>query len=189
MDAAAATGMSRGWWVGMGDCTLRGAGGGGWLPRSVDRSVVACSAVSCLDRACSYSRLQCDKRRMRPSPSLSLSASLARRGRLTGERDPSCCCCRPSREFRRFPLLRWRRIRCYRLRITTTANDATPTRPSVSPYTRREHSPTHLLATRKRSEARLFACSERGAVFDSDSGPAHARPWAHMQNILLCALH
>ena len=71
MDAAA-TGMSRGWWVGMGDCTVRGTGGGGgWLPRSVDRSVVACSAVSCLDRACSYSRLQCDKRRMRPSPSLS----------------------------------------------------------------------------------------------------------------------
>ena len=72
MDAAA-TGMSRGWWVGMGDCTVRGTGGGGWLPRSADRSVVACSAVSCLDRACSYSRLQCDKRRMRPSPSPSLS--------------------------------------------------------------------------------------------------------------------
>ena len=77
MDAAAATaaGMSRGWWEGMGDCTVRGAGGGGWLPRSVGRSVVACSAVSCLDRACSYSRLQCDKRRMRPSPSLRLARS------------------------------------------------------------------------------------------------------------------
>lgn len=181
MDAAAATGMSRGWWVGMGDCTVRGTGGGGWLPRSVDRSVVACSAVSCLDRACSYSRLQCDKRRMRPSPSLSLR--LARRGRLTGERDPSCCRCRPSREFRRFPLLCWRRIRCYRLRITTTANDATPTRLPVSPYTRPEHSLARSQRGR-RSEARLFACTERGAVFDSDShglGP--------ICKIFLCALH
>ena len=112
---------------------------------TVGRSVVACSAVSCLDRAGSYSRLQCDKRGMRPSPRSAGPAHGRTRSKLLLLPPKSGVSPLP-------PPLAPRRIQCYRLRIT--ANDATPTPPSVSPYTRREHSLTHSLTRNAEDEAR-----------------------------------
>ena len=146
---------------------------------TVGRSVVACSAVSCLDRAGSYSRLQCDKRGMRPSPRSAGPAHGRTRSKLLLLPPKSGVSPLP-------PPLAPRRIQCYRLRIT--ANDATPTPPSVSPYTRREHSLTHSLATRKtkRGKAVCLHRARRRLRFGQRPRRRIARPWAHMQNSPLC---
>lgn len=153
---------------GMGWETERGAVVGGWpaaarpslvrsLPRSIGRSV-ACSAVSCLDRACSYSRLQCDKRRMRPSPPPFLRSSIAplspRSVVPAHERTRSKLSLLPPKSgvLPSYPL------RCYRLRNAVT-NYATLTRPRPPggchlTHASRTHSLSHSQCGRQSTLAR-----------------------------------
>ena len=163
---------------GMGWETERGAVVGGW-PAAVRRSSVrslgrsvACSAVSCLDRACSYSRLQCDKRRMRPSP-LSLPPFLR-----SSVAPPAPRTVVPAHERTRSKLsllppksgvLPSYPLRCYRLRNAVT-NYATLTRPPGGchlTHASRTHSLTQSLAMRK---TKHVSTTRRGCYL-------HRTPW------------
>ena len=142
------------------------------LPRSIGRSV-ACSAVSCLDRACSYSRLQCDKRRMRPSPLSPLPPSVPPFFRCSsrpshcgaGSRTNTVQAVVAAAQVGSFAFLSAPMLQIEKRHHQLCNTDSAAGR--VSPYTRITHALTQSLAMRK---TKHVSTTRRGCYL-------HRTPW------------